>query len=159
MKGTAINTGTKRMYGITWPRRIELSRGGDIKKALDLIDEGKKLVQKRMKLIKIVDREDWGTVKEYMSDNLASDTGDEKALAKATKAAAATRERRRKLGANTSRLRRIRTRPNFQRPPSHSGYDVKQRGTCWSCGKLGHFQWQCFMQQKRDAPFENNYKV
>ena len=33
---------------------------GGIKKALDLIDEFKKLVQKRMKLIKIAEREDWG---------------------------------------------------------------------------------------------------
>ena len=116
------------------------SRGWEIKKALDLNDEGRKLVQKRMKLIKIADREDWRTVKEYMSDNLASDTDDEKALAKAIKTAAATRERRKKFGANTSRHRRIRIRPNFQRPPSHRSYDAKQRGTCWSCGKLGHFQ-------------------
>ena len=47
-------------------RAVKRGGGGGrgIKKALDLIDEGKKLVQKRMKLIKIADREDWGTVKE-----------------------------------------------------------------------------------------------
>ena len=50
-----------------------------------------------MKLIKIADRENWGTVKEYMSDNLASDTDDEKALAKAIKTAAAKREKRKKF--------------------------------------------------------------
>ena len=88
-----------------------------------------------------------------MSDNLASDTDDEKALAKAIITAAATRERKRKFDANTSRHRRIRTRPNFQRPPSHRDYDAKQQAL------VGHFQWQCFMQQKKDAPFGNNYKV
>ena len=119
----------------------------DVKKALKLVDEDKTLVQKRMKLIKITDREDWGIVKEYVSDNLASDTDDEKALAKAIKAAAAKREKGKMFGTNTSRHRRTRTRPNFQRPPSHRNYDAKQRGICWSCGKLGHFQWQCFMHQ------------
>ena len=125
-------------------RAVKRGGGGGIKRALDLIDEGKKLVQKGMELIKIPNKKDWGTVKECMSDNLASDTDDEKALAKVIKA---TKERRRKFVANTSRHRRIRTRPNFQRPPSHRGYDAKQRSTCWSCGKLAHFQWQCFMQQ------------
>ena len=112
----------------------------DVKKALELIAEGKTLVKTRMKLISIADKEDWGAVKEYMSDNLSSDNNDEKALAKAIKAAAATGEQRKKFGAHTSSHRRTGTRHNVQRPPSYRNYYAKQRGTCWSCDKLGHFQ-------------------
>ena len=131
----------------------------DVKKALELIDQGKKLVQKRMKLIKIADREDWGTVKEYMSDNLASDTDDEKALAKAIKTAAAKREKRKKLGGNTAGNRRLGARNNFRRPSSRTNYDAKSQAACWSCGKIGHFQWQCFTNQIRDYPFRDNFKA
>ena len=39
----------------------------DVNKAKTLLEEGKKLVAKRTKLIRLADMEDWGTVNEYMS--------------------------------------------------------------------------------------------
>ncbi|KAK3737378.1 hypothetical protein QZH41_011513, partial [Actinostola sp. cb2023] len=48
------------------------------------ITEGKKLIKKRQKLIRIADKakDDWRVVEEYVSDELASDTEDEKRLKK-----------------------------------------------------------------------------
>ena len=57
---------------------------------------GKVLLNKRVKLIRIADREGWGTVTEYLTDDLASDSEDEKHMQKAIKAAAAKQERTRK---------------------------------------------------------------
>ena len=74
----------------------------DVDEATDLINEGKKLIEKRIKLIKIADREGWETVKEYVSDDLASDTEDEQLLAKAIKQAAANKEKRKRQKTNLS---------------------------------------------------------
>ena len=51
-------------------------------KAKTAIEEGIALVTKRMKVIKIVDKSQysWATVQEYLSDELASDSEDEKRL-------------------------------------------------------------------------------
>ena len=53
-----------------------------------LVSEGKKLIKKRQKLIKIADRskDGWLIVQEYESDDLASDSEDEKKLRKAKNA-------------------------------------------------------------------------
>ena len=51
-------------------------------KAKTAIEEGIALVTKRMKVIKIADKSQysWATVQEYLSDELASDSEDEKRL-------------------------------------------------------------------------------
>ena len=43
----------------------------DVDKVKEILAQGKILITKRIKLIKIADREDWGTVNEYVSDDLA----------------------------------------------------------------------------------------
>ena len=55
---------------------------------LKLVAEGKQLVKKRQTLIKIADRnkEGWRLVQEYESDDLTSDSKDEKKLRKAKRA-------------------------------------------------------------------------
>ena len=129
-----------------------LSRN-DVEKAKELIDEGKKLVKKRMKLIKIADREDWDTVKEYVSDDLASDTDDEKDLSKAIKLAAAKKEKRKKLKSRQLETRKGAFRGRYFRPTSARSYSRgysqghnKPPTLCWSCGKSGHMQWQCYQK-------------
>ena len=44
----------------------------DYQAAKEELQEGKKLIKKRIKLIRLADREDWSLVNEYMSDNMAS---------------------------------------------------------------------------------------
>ena len=60
-------------------------------KAKEAVNEGKKLLAKRQKLIKIADREEdgWEVIKCYKSDVLASDTDDEKKIGKVKKASKA----------------------------------------------------------------------
>ena len=56
----------------------------NIERVKEIVKEGKNLLTKRQKLIKIADREDdgWEVIKCYESDALASDSDDEKRLAK-----------------------------------------------------------------------------
>ena len=59
-----------------------------------LVSEGRKLIHKRQKLIKIADRckDGWQVVEEYESDELASNPEDEKKLKKAKEAAGRKKE-------------------------------------------------------------------
>ena len=76
-----------------------LDNGNDAK-AKETFEQGKILIQKRLKFIRIADRDDWITVQEYLSDDLASDSEDEKQLNKATRSASAKKEnRKRKINA------------------------------------------------------------
>ena len=61
-----------------------------------LVSEGRKLTHKRQKLIKIADRckDGWQVVEEYESDELVSNSGDEKKLKKAKEAAGRKRNAR-----------------------------------------------------------------
>ena len=54
----------------------------------DLISEGKELIRKRQKLIRIADKsiDGWKVVDDYVSDELASGSEDEKRLKKAKEA-------------------------------------------------------------------------
>ena len=59
-----------------------------------LADEAKALIHRRQKLIKIADRnkDGWRVVEEYESDDLASNSEDEKRLRKAIKSAGRKRK-------------------------------------------------------------------
>ena len=72
---------------------IKSINSGDATKAKDILEEGKKSINKRLKLIRIADREDWATVQEYVSDDLASDSEDEKQINRAIKNATSKKEK------------------------------------------------------------------
>lgn len=56
-----------------------------MEKAKSLLQEGSKIVSERQKLIRIADRSEhgWATVDEYLEDELADNSGDEKRMQKA----------------------------------------------------------------------------
>ena len=58
--------------------------------------EGKKIIFKQQKLLRIGDREEdgWEVVKYYLSDDLASDSEDEKQLSRARREAAGNKKKR-----------------------------------------------------------------
>ena len=62
-----------------------------LEKAMEAAKEGEGLLKLRQKHIKLADRSDhgWKVVQEYETDDLANDSGDEKRIAKAEKAAEA----------------------------------------------------------------------
>ena len=57
----------------------------DIEKAKKILKEGEEIIKERQKLIRVADRSEhgWATVDEYVADELADDSDDEKRLFKA----------------------------------------------------------------------------
>ena len=89
-----------------------------IAKAKSAIEEGIALVTKRMKIIKIADKSEysWATVQEYLTDELASNSDDEKGLFRSEKRA------ERKL--KESKKKRVRRSDRgFQPYPSSDRHD------------------------------------
>ena len=70
-----------------------------------LVAEGKLIIKKRQKLIRIADknRDGWLVVQEYESDDLASDSEDEKKIRKAKAAAEKKRKEAKSNSGNTSK--------------------------------------------------------
>ena len=68
-------------------KAIEEIEKGKQAEAKATLETGKKLVSKRIKLIRLADRNGWDVAKEYVSDDLASDSEDDKEIRKAIRAA------------------------------------------------------------------------
>jgi len=126
-------------------------------KIQDSLNEGKKLLRKRMKLIKLADRENWVTVKAYVSDDMASDSEDEKRINRAIRTANSKIEKQRKLKRRgippriTFQDTRRLVRPNLGRFDTSKSKDLL---SCWNCGRSGHFSMQCpFNKRKTFADF------
>ena len=69
---------------------------GKIERCQEKLAEGKKIILKQQKLLRIADREEdgWEIVKCYLSDDLASDSEDEKQLSRARRDAAGNKKER-----------------------------------------------------------------
>ena len=104
----------------------------------------------RQKLIQIADRSPlgWSTVKEYVTDELADDSGDEKRLRKAEKSAAAKNTESAKKTRAAQQKYRPRPYPSSSRPvplmqrpfrafSPASSYRIDNR-ICFQCGLRGH---------------------
>ena len=147
-------------------------RNAEVKEAIQSIQEGKKVVLKRQKLVLLADREEtgWLFVKEYVADDLASGSDDEKKIVKCRTAAT------RKLKAKEVKNKSFKSRSFSNRYPSRQGsfsrkpYQNYQRSDysgassssyrnqdfrknrydrqCFSCGKRGHLVYSCTERQK-----------
>ena len=137
----------------------------DVDAARERLKEGKKIIQKRLKAIRIADREElgWAVVRHYESDALASDTDDEKDLSRARRAARAeTQREKQKLKAKAARRGNLLKKSYTNRYPyrgsqgtvsspvgrSDATRDIKPL-TCWGCGKDGHSQRFCYARSRR----------
>ena len=80
--------------------RIRSANASESKDVDDLVNEGKELIRKRQKLIRIADKsvDGWKVVDEYISDELASGSEDEKRLKKAKEAASRKRKQATQAG-------------------------------------------------------------
>lgn len=114
----------------------------EYEKAQEAVDEGKKLLQKRQKYIKIADREEdgWEVIKCYKSDVLASDSDDEKRLNKSRRQA-----RMNKKEAKTRRNRRRSSNYSTRNRDSndYSSNSRYNKSVCYFCGETGHIQYRC----------------
>lgn len=133
---------------------------GDLAQVRKNLEEGKKKLLKRIKLIRIADRNGWSTVQEYISDDLASDSDDEKCLQKAIKTASLKQEKRkkeRKPKQFNKRLYNAAVRSPYNSQPNYNNLSVRHLAPrtfsnrpsftnlkqCWNCSGYGHLFQQC----------------
>ena len=135
-------------------------------KAMEAAKEGKQLLLQRQKYIKMADRSEhgWKVVQEYETDYLAADSGDEKRIAKAEKAAEVKVVASKKKKAHAAKFSQIRANhpwPSSYRPggwqsqsfghqsskmhsPSmmsaSSSPAVRPIGPCHACHEFGHLR-------------------
>ena len=131
---------------------VDIGRN-EIEQAKEKLEAGKKTLLKQQKLIRLADREDngWEVVKHYISDDLASDSDDEKAIAKARKEALASIKKRKSRGNPDFRSKfgrdRRSTRDETTRKPWQSRFDRsykrKTSDVCYRCFREGHWQNAC----------------
>ena len=133
---------------------------GDVEKTAEYLEQGKKLILKREKLIRLADREDdrWSMVKFYESDDHASDSEDEKSIARARRLAATDRKKRAKKRKKTTRFHSSPKRDVQSTPESPTSTSVvkyereksERKGViCFTCGKEGHMKYLCPLQYKK----------
>ena len=117
----------------------------DIDKAKEHVTEGKKIIAKRQKMIKIADREEdgWEVIRCYQSDALASDSDDEKRLVKSRRQA--------KQNKKDARIRKVNYRKRFEQRSNYKEYRDSytsnsrsyKEPVCYFCGREGHMQYNC----------------
>ena len=137
-----------------------------IERCQEKLKESKALILKQQKSIRIAGREKdgWEVVKCYLSDDLASDSKDEKQLNKSRREAASYKQKR-KANKLKDRQKQFRNAPVFRRNietfnksnEGKSSYKNQFRTSkiCYFCWKEGHFQYDCPI--KRDN-FDFTYK-
>ena len=142
----------------------------NLEAAKSSIDQGITLVKERQKLISLADRSQygWKTVQEYLQHELAEDSDDEKKIyraeARAAKIAKRTVFQRTALrnsnivapaqsatatSVQSSPISTIVTRgPPFVQYPRAYGPQKPTPGSCFACGKIGHWRANCPLNQQ-----------
>ena len=124
----------------------------DVELAQGKLIKGMKIIDKRIKAIKLADREalGWAVVKHYESDALASDSDDEKHIDRARKVAAKeARENSQKRNAKSNK--RSDSSYKYSSPYTRETRTPSARGKntlCFACNKYGHMQKDCFFMIK-----------
>lgn len=135
--------------------------------ALEKIEEGMAMLERRQKLIKLADSSElgWRTVSEYETNAIADNSDDEKKMWKAESRA----QRKFKLTRRTTyRSRRMHPYiPEVQQTMANSSDNTRtpraqqtisrRPGTCFQCGKPGHWRYECQETQRRQE--ERNEKL
>ena len=110
---------------------------GRYEKGKEILSEGIPLVEKRLKVIKLADRSEfgWSTVKEYMFDELASDSDDEKRIFRSERRAERSAKKFSKRKKPPYRPTKYQTQVDtagHSSVPQNRGYNLQARiGLCY----------------------------
>ena len=132
----------------------DLIKRGSVRRSKNLVNDLIDDVEKRIKHIRIADKSPagWATVQEYLTDDVASDSEDDRKLRKAEKRAL---DKSKSLPAK-KRAENVKepstqtsSGPSRVRPPSISGRPDRRRSSrsnyqCFRCGRFGHIRDQCY---------------
>ena len=134
---------------------IEAIKDDDKDGALESLAVAKKSLHKRIKLVRLADKSPngWNFVKEYVADDLASDSEDEKRIKRAESEAS----KKRKSFSQESAKKRFRA---YSPEPSTSGRrqffrsggwgnrrSFRYEDRCFACGDRGHWRLHCTSQK------------
>jgi hypothetical protein len=88
----------------------------EISKAMSILQEGKTAIEARMKLIKLADKSDhgWQTVSEYVTNDLAENSDDEKRINRAERAAERKLKKMKGKSSISAKARRVPSYSAFQ---------------------------------------------
>lgn len=140
-----------------------------LKRMKKMLEEGRKLIAGRQKLILLADRSlhGWDLVKQYEVNDLAEGSDDERKIRKAEKAAkqeakrATAREKSTRGMSPYQRDQRVATWPEPRAPyhpygGSRSGGNTGPVGPCHNCGEFGHLKYNCKepRTQSNQYPFQ-----
>ena len=124
------------------------------------LQQGKKLISGRIKMLKLADREGWGAVNAYLTDNIADDAEDEKRIRKAVKHAkeAALSSKKPATASHRSAPRRVDSTRSYSR--RNNGISAEKffpgatnrprfggAKVCFHCGMEGHIIKNCFKRK------------
>lgn len=151
-----------------WEKTERAVKDNDEAKALECINEGKKLSRERLKVLRYADTEGWDAAFNYMSDDLAENEQDRKRMEKSKKKAEATKSSKRRSATHAfsrkdtdgwkGRGGNLKTN-NQQRSSGDFGkkrkwYETEERRdenlTCYTCGKLGHRAANCRSRERHE---------
>ena len=160
-------TGNQKQYDFNddmLDRLAKISRAADHRDfdtVSELCKSAIEQVRKRNKCIKLADKSPggWDTVKEYLSDDLASDSDDDKKIRSAENRAIRTRRQRRKpssaQGRDPSRSATRTTDSDVRQQPSatytgpssnfrgYRRYGAQPTDICFACNESGHWRREC----------------
>ena len=142
-----------------WEKTERAIKSGQIPKAMEIVEKGKRLSRDRLKVFRFADRDGWDSAMLYLSDDLADDEKDERRMKKSKKTAANLREAKLKRLGNAFKSRgkealsppRFSTSKTYGQKPNYSdnrnsryrGQSETDTKTCWVCGKFGHLSKHC----------------
>lgn len=119
-----------------------------MEKAKEALKEGTSLARRRIKLIRIADKSEfgWETVNHYEADELASNSEDDKRIYRSERRAQKKHKEKKKSPpvrssfSSTSTLSAACPIPSVV---SNRGLLRSSLGPCFACGKFGHLQTKC----------------
>ena len=117
-----------------------------VEKAKNALKDGKELIARRQKLLKLADRSEygWAMVEEYEEDDLADDEEDEKKIERAEQAAEKRMEKKRKEAFVAKRgvpqVQDSRAKVVDKAGPAKPLFAPQ---ICFQCGEVGHLRRDC----------------